>query len=310
MKKALSIILSILMVVCVLPVSLTASAATKGITGDCIWSLDGTVLTIKGNGNMEDYDFITRPWDNTITEVIIEYGVTNIGNRAFDGCKVLKSVVIPNSITSIGDWAFKGCEELKSVIFPNSVINIGWGVFENCTELTNISLGDGVSYIYYATFENCTKLKSIIIPSGVPTIVGNTFKNCTELTTVTIPKSVKSISENAFSGCDNLTDIYYEGSEFDWLNISVYSGNDVLETATIHYNYKPTTIRYGLVTNNKEISTIDALIILHAVVGKIQFTADQKMAGDVDGDDDITTIDALLVLQFVVGKIDNFPVEE
>lgn len=56
MKKLLSFLLSVMLILSVVPMglfSITASAATSGKTGDCTWSLDGTVLTISGNGAME-----------------------------------------------------------------------------------------------------------------------------------------------------------------------------------------------------------------------------------------------------------------
>ena len=59
MKKALSILLTIMLVLTLAPLgtfSLTANAATSGTTGDCTWTLDGTVLTISGNGKMDDYN--------------------------------------------------------------------------------------------------------------------------------------------------------------------------------------------------------------------------------------------------------------
>ena len=105
--------------------------------------------------------------------------------------------------------------------------------------------------------------------------------------------------------------MWYTGSETDRESIYIDQDNDNLINATWHYNYVPTPdIKYGLVTENEEISASDALSILHAVVGKIQFTDAQNTAGDVDGDGKITASDALLILHRVVGKIDKFPVEQ
>ena len=43
-KKLLAILISVILLVGVLPLgTITASAATSGTTGDCTWSLDGTV---------------------------------------------------------------------------------------------------------------------------------------------------------------------------------------------------------------------------------------------------------------------------
>jgi len=59
-------------------------------------------LTISGEGDMMD----VRPWGSvisSITSVIIENGVTSIGNSTFYGCTGLTSLTIPNSVTSIGN---------------------------------------------------------------------------------------------------------------------------------------------------------------------------------------------------------------
>ena len=47
---------------------------------------------------------------------VIPESVTEIGEYAFEGRKILTSINIPNSVTWIGDWAFSGCENLKEII--------------------------------------------------------------------------------------------------------------------------------------------------------------------------------------------------
>ena len=98
MKKLLSILLAVTLIISICPLGLfriTASAATSGKTGQCTWTLNGTVLTISGNGNMGNYfSSSTLPWGTSISEVIIEEGVTSIGDYAFYNCTSLTSVTI------------------------------------------------------------------------------------------------------------------------------------------------------------------------------------------------------------------------
>ena len=95
-------------------------STTSGTTGDCAWTLDGTVLTISGNGPMENYTYSNSlPWGNSITEVIIKTGVAGIGDYAFSGCTGLTSIIIPDSVTSIGAGAFSGCSSLINITIPN-----------------------------------------------------------------------------------------------------------------------------------------------------------------------------------------------
>ena len=102
---------------------------TSDQTGSCKWSLDGSVLTIKGSGETSDYDE-TGPWGNTVTEVIMEDGVTSIGKNLFSGCSSLKTVRMGAGIVSVGEGAFKGCNALESVYFSNMLETVAADAFD------------------------------------------------------------------------------------------------------------------------------------------------------------------------------------
>ena len=163
-NKIISILLSIIMTVLSISIiQLNSFAAIGGTTGECTWSLDGTVLTISGNGAMSDYahDYILNenraPWGFTITDVIIEDGVTRIGDGAFYYCESLTSVTIPDSVISIGDSAFYYCKSLKSIVIPDSVIEIGKSAF--CiTGLESLTLGKSVRSVEFNAFYGIKEL--------------------------------------------------------------------------------------------------------------------------------------------------------
>ena len=125
-KRILSMLLALVMLATLLPLGLidTAEAAvSSGTCGENVnWTLtnDGT-LTISGTGAMTDYVFSDgAPWygfRSQVKTVVIENGVTSIGNSAFYGCSSLTSVTIPNSVTSIGDLAFYDCSSLIDVYY-------------------------------------------------------------------------------------------------------------------------------------------------------------------------------------------------
>ena len=121
----------------------------KGYTywneGNLTWKLDADgTLNISGTGAMKDYDSDSNPspiYNNSdVKEVVIEDGVTSIGNKAFDSCSSLTSITIPNSVTSIKAATFYGCTSLTSITIPDSVTSIGESAFSNCSSLQTISL--------------------------------------------------------------------------------------------------------------------------------------------------------------------------
>ena len=211
------------MVLTMLPLGLveTAWAASSGTCGDKLtWSLsdDGT-LTISGTGKMKDYGdnygMSVAPWyvgSSQVKTVIIEDGVTSIGDRAFDGCTKLTRVVIPDSVTSIGYSSFRGCYSLPSVAIPDSVTSIGDSAFAYCKVLTGITLSGSVTSIGSCAFQSCDSLTSVTMQNGVTDIGDNAFTYCKNLTSVTIPNSVKTIGTSAFYNCAGLTRVTIPGS--------------------------------------------------------------------------------------------------
>ena len=141
-KKVLSLILAICMVVGLLPaVALPAAAAevASGTSGNVSWTLtdDGT-LTFSGEGAIgNDQSWIEHM--DLITSIVIEEGITTIGNYAFYECTGFESVTLPASLTTIGNYAFTNCSDLKSVTIPASVTKIGNSAFYRCTSLATVN---------------------------------------------------------------------------------------------------------------------------------------------------------------------------
>ena len=94
-------------------------------------SEDGT-LTISGSGAMADFvkgahlgkaaasaaDGRTVPWyGDNVKKVVVENGVTSVGENAFDGCVNLISVTIGKDVASIGAGAFSGNSALASISY-------------------------------------------------------------------------------------------------------------------------------------------------------------------------------------------------
>ena len=249
-KRITALVLCLALAVVLLPsVSLTAHAACSGNCGaqgdNLTWTFDPDtgLLTIKGNGAMADYDF-NSPWydfSQSIKAVLLENGVTHIGESAFFYCTALASVTIPGSVKSIGNDAFQQCTALPSIEIPASVTSIGDRAFSQCA-LTSVSIPKSVKDMGYLAFAfnpltainvapnnpsfcsvdgvlyNKAKTELILypraktntsyqIPDGVNSIASDAFSYGTNLIEVTIPDSVEFIGSYAFFGCSSLTDI-------------------------------------------------------------------------------------------------------
>ena len=205
----------------------TESVEETVLSGTCgadlLWVLtsDG-VLTISGTGAMDDYgngyEKPAAPWgDRTadkIKSVVIEPGVTRIGDYAFYYCSAMTDAEIPSGVTSIGEHAFFYCEALTHVTIPASVTSLGYCAFYGCSGLTSAGpTGSGCNIEFGWTagipndaFSQCRSLSSVIIPSSVTSIGRDAFNGCVALTGIAIPNSVRTIGDGAFSGCELLTD--------------------------------------------------------------------------------------------------------
>src|SRR5574344_110275 len=156
---------------------------------DLSWVLVDHTLTIFGTGKIADYNSGNDPWSayhSSITSVVIESGVTSIGNSAFSGFSALMSISIPVSVTSIGEAAFSGCSALTSVSIPNNLSSINNHTFNNCSSLTSVSIPNSVISIARYAFAGCSSLTSVSIPNNITSIEDAVFEGCSGLTTITV----------------------------------------------------------------------------------------------------------------------------
>jgi hypothetical protein len=244
-------------------------------------SRDGT-LRVKGKGAMENYGFMSPsnepiglipPWygvRTSITGLVIEDGVTTIGERAFTCCPLLNYVIIGNNVMSIGDMAFSSSSttitsievaadnahycSMDGVLFnndktaimlypqgrqgaymiPNSVKTIEKRAFSYCVGLTDITIHNSVEVIEKSTFFGCIGLTSVTIPNSVWNIMEYAFARCVGLTSITIPKNVTVIEKNVFVGCEKQMSIDVDADNERYCSLDgVLFNKD--KTTLIHY---------------------------------------------------------------------------
>ena len=123
------------------------SLAAEGVVGEVSWSFEESTgeLRIEGEGSMVYSSGISYvPWSSYkdyITSVVIEEGVTEISDRAFELLYMVREIRLPETVRSIGDYAFSNCGGLDLVYIPARVTKIGESVFSECESLTKIEFG-------------------------------------------------------------------------------------------------------------------------------------------------------------------------
>ena len=261
--RLVSALLAVAMMLALLPTAAFAADGELPTHGPCgkdgsdvKWELDTTTdtLTISGTGEMADYDKNPQPWadqrDN-IKHLVVENGVTTIGNNAFrdcdalidadmskassleviktsfPGCDVLENVVLNEGLKEIGGSAFNSCKNLKKIHIPSTVTAIGGYCFERCSGLEEV------------TFADDSKLETIAVRTfNDPGLYGSGLKK------ITIPKSVKYIQEGAFFWCSGLKSVTFEpGSELTTVAWNAFSDCDNM---TIYCSDEDATVRNAL----------------------------------------------------------------
>ena len=204
----------------------TLKDETKGISIKWTFYESGTLVIENaedGNGSTPDWS----PWFNykeKITDVIIEDGITTLGERNFMQYPALKTVTIKGTLSKIGNSAFEGSKKLENISVTGKanasglkVIQLGECAFKDCTGLESAEF-TGNFLTKKNAFEGCTSLKSIKVKESTMIMLGEyTFLNCSALTEADLPGSrMKSIGKSAFFDCKSL-------KQFDFSDVSSIS---------------------------------------------------------------------------------------
>ena len=264
MKRTFAVLLILCLLIAQIPFPTYAAEIIE--SGDCgaeedflPWTLtaDG-ILTVSGTGKMWDYAFAIGPstqWTkDKIKKVVIEEGVSYIGDEAFKDCPNLQSVVIADSVTEIGLRAFANCDSLtdvylgcglketsvevfldcdalKEFTFPNTDTFYGNHFLAQCDSLKNVVIPEKMTRIGYNMFSGCTNLESITIPDTVTFLGGGAF-SYTAIKTITIPDSIINIESYTFEGCKYLESVTFPNT-LKSLENQVFSGCPSLKEITI-----------------------------------------------------------------------------
>lgn len=174
------------------------------------WTLTDGVLTISGNGAMADFSSQdNQPWKqqrNHITSVIVDQGITSIGNESFAGLSNVTKVTLADTVTKIGDRAFINTK-IETISFPSKLTSIGNMAFYDLPTLNGeLHLPDGLVHVGEEAFAECSGLTGELhLPESMNTIGEGAFHGCGGLTgDLTIPGGIEYIDYSVFGGCTGL----------------------------------------------------------------------------------------------------------
>ena len=240
---------------------------TKYVRGNGIrnWTFDGNstssvrayisngTLYVKGYGAYTTQSSSASWYSNrnSITKIVIEEGITDIGSNTFSGCSNVTEVTLNNSGT-IGNYAFKSCSALTRVNIGSGVTEFedaswtGEDPFAGCSSLT-VNVTDlksfcSISNIQYLTAKSRTLMVNgvthsstteLVIPEGVTYIPNSTFRYFTNVAKIKIPSTLKVIPQNNFSGHIYLTEITVP-STVSSVGEKAFYGCTSLHTATLN----------------------------------------------------------------------------
>ena len=216
-RQILSLLIAVFLVFSMIP--LNAQAAIYGSCGNNVqWTFDNSSkrLTISGSGPMNNFDasMTTLPWYGYRTEI--------------------KTVVIQNGVTNIGEYAFYNTPQLQSVRIPASVTIINRSAFQNCTNLTGVTFESNskLETIGYNAFSWCKLLNTITIPANVKTIDSFAFGYCDDLREIRFEGDAPTMAVNSFksSNAYNFTrNAYYPINNNTWTDIASQNPEDGLK---------------------------------------------------------------------------------
>ncbi|MBQ6019678.1 MAG: leucine-rich repeat domain-containing protein [Clostridia bacterium] len=211
----------------------SGNCGVEGAEDSVVWRVDlRGRLTISGNGEMADnlnyllifaYEsaFHTSVnFENAIRSVVVEEGVTRIGDNAFAGLFHVGTVSLPESLGEIGFRAFGGLSRVKTVRLPARTESVGTEAFAGCYALREIAVdennpsftsADGVLMNRGKTellaFPAGRTDKEYVVPDSVARIGDSAFCCCANLMRVEIPDTVTEIGKNAFDNCSRLENV-------------------------------------------------------------------------------------------------------
>ncbi len=109
-------------------------AQGSNVTWTLLGEAESYTIVISGNGDMADYEAAKAPWNNynsSTKKIIVNAGVTRIGNYAFYCCSATE-LELPDTLKSIGESAFERAKVSRNaLILPEGVESVEKNAFKD-----------------------------------------------------------------------------------------------------------------------------------------------------------------------------------
>lgn len=252
-------------------------------------------------------------------------GITKIEYAAFRGCKSLQNLEIPDYVRRMSANSIEGTAWYQGQ--PDGAVYVGKMLYKykgKIPQNTELKVNSGTKAIADLAFEGFYEAQSgltgVILPNGLECIGKFAFYNCPSLKSVTIPASVTEIDMLAFG----YVKAFYGDSDSEYYEVRNDYGIRAkkIEDFTIYgaagsaaqkyaeengFNFVAVAAQAkGDVNDDGSIDSADLRLVLRAVCGKTELTAEQQEAADVEGSDSVVdSQDMRKILQFICGKIEE-----
>lgn len=148
-----------------------------------------------------------------VKEIVIEEGVSMIGDGALRGCTSLEKLTIPyvggminpeeNTPQTVFGFIFGESSTGSYQYYDGSTSGGRFGIPDSIKEVTVLG-----GTLRYGAFSNCKFIEKITLPEeGILTIPGNAFYNCNSLRSLNIPNSVTEFGYHAFQRINCLEEL-------------------------------------------------------------------------------------------------------
>ena len=258
-------------------------------------------LILQGNATAEG---INLTWTQDDFDTLMGYNVyrSTTENGVYD--RINKVVIPADTMTFFDDTVLPGTQ----YYYNFTVVKTDLTESEASGRLTIMSLDTMAPDIYMSPVYNATTGSNILINATVTDNLSISYaKLYYRVTGQTDWKTVQmNALENTYSALIPAADVTVAGIEyyleaFDGVNFTYKGSAEAPFAIAIRETVDVNAL--GDVNGDGRVSNLDALMVLQAINGKLNLTAEQFDRADLNGSGELQAMEALRILQYVSGTV-------